>query len=197
MPLKIKDDYQKLLKEYRKLAKRADQRLVRLEGYRHDKGFQNITQYAYKKAMSDIRSWSGKGSKRFNTAPPKTAAELKAKISDIKSFLQSPTSSKKQVMKVTKSLNQRFFGKDKKQYLTWEEWANFWERVDSENTDSRFNYNLVAKSAGVMKKYNITRQNIDDKLDVVTRSGDMDIIEARTLKELQKNGLTLDKLIGK
>lgn len=197
MPLKMQKDYQTLLKEYRRLAKRADQRLVRLEGYRHDKGFENITQYAYKRAMKDIKSWSGKKATRFNTEPPKNPAELQKKISDIKQFLGAPTSSKKTLMKMTKSLNQRFFGKDKKQYLTWEEWSNFWERVDSENTDSRFNYNLVAKSAGVMKKYNINRQNIDEKLDVVTRSGDMDIIEARTLKELQKNGLTLDKLIGK
>lgn len=197
MPIKTNKSYDQLLKEYRRLAKRADQRLVRLEGYRHDKGFENITQYAYKRAIQDIRSWSGKKSKRFNTEPPKSAADLQKKISDIKQFLNSPSSSKKTLMKMTRSLNQRFFGKDKKQYLTWEEWSNFWERVDSENTDSRFNYNLVAKSAGIMKKYNITRQNVDEKLDKVTRSGDMDIIEARTLKELQKNGLTLDKLIGK
>ena len=85
--------YASLVKEYRKLAKRADQRLVRLERYSQREKYANITQYAYAKAMRDIKSWSGAQAKRFNTSPPKNINSLMGKINDIKKFLQSASSS--------------------------------------------------------------------------------------------------------
>ncbi len=78
--------------EYRKLAKRADQRLVRLEAAAAKPGYESVTQYAYKKAMRDIRAWSGENASRFNTKPPKNTNQLKAKIADIKRFLSSASS---------------------------------------------------------------------------------------------------------
>lgn len=84
--------YAAAVAEYRKLAKRADQRLVRLERYSQQEKYANVTQYAYAKAMRDIRSWSGKDATRFNTKPPKNLNSLMAKINDIKGFLQSASS---------------------------------------------------------------------------------------------------------
>ena len=85
--------YAALVKEYRTLAKRADQRLVRLEKYAQQEKYANIKQYAYAKAQRDIRSWSGEKATRFNTKPPSSINSLQAKINDIKNFLQSATSS--------------------------------------------------------------------------------------------------------
>lgn len=85
--------YDALVKEYRKLAKRADQRLVRLERYAKQPKYKNVTEFAYKVAMRDIRSWSGENANRFNTKPPAKIQSLKAKISDIEKFLQSASSS--------------------------------------------------------------------------------------------------------
>lgn len=90
--------YSALVKEYRKLAKRADQRLVRLERYSQREKYSNIKQYAYVRAMRDIKSWSGEGAKRFNTAPPKNINSLMGKINDIKNFLGSASSSIKPTM---------------------------------------------------------------------------------------------------
>lgn len=87
--------YQALLKEYRKLAKRADQRLVRLERYSKREGYENIKQYAYARAMRDIRAWSGENASRFNTKPPASTQGLMAKISDIEWFLHSESSTLK------------------------------------------------------------------------------------------------------
>ena len=84
--------YAAAVAEYRKLAKRADQRLVRLERYAETEKYKNVTQYAYAKAMRDIRSWSGKDATRFNTKPPANLNSLMAKINDIKGFLQSASS---------------------------------------------------------------------------------------------------------
>ena len=42
--------------------------------------------------MRDIRSWSGENAKRFNTKAPSNTNQLKAKIADIKRFLESASS---------------------------------------------------------------------------------------------------------
>ena len=85
--------YAALVKEYRTLAKRADQRLVRLEKYSKQEKYANVLQYAYARAQRDIRSWSGENATRFNTKPPSNINSLQGKINDIKNFLQSATSS--------------------------------------------------------------------------------------------------------
>lgn len=88
------EKYNELVKEYKKLAKKADQRLVRLEHYEKLGGkYLNVTKFAYSKAMIDIHKWSGEGAKRFNTKPPASTISLKAKIRDINEFLQSASSS--------------------------------------------------------------------------------------------------------
>lgn len=81
-----------LEKEYRWLAKRADQRLVRLEKLAENPEYSGIKEYSYKRAMRDIRSWSGENAKRFNTKAPSNTNQLKAKIADIKRFLESASS---------------------------------------------------------------------------------------------------------
>ena len=92
-PLPQTKKYQAALKDYRKLAKRADQRLLRLERYAAREGYENIKEYAYARAMRDIRTWSGENAKRFNTKPPSNYWDLMGKINDIKYFLRSASSS--------------------------------------------------------------------------------------------------------
>ena len=92
--------YNALVKEYRKLAKRADQRLVRLERYAQQDKYKNVKKYAYARAMRDIRSWSGskEGANRFNIKPPSNINSLMGRINDIKTFLHSASSSIKPTM---------------------------------------------------------------------------------------------------
>lgn len=81
-----------LEKEYRKLAKRADQRLVRLEQLAKSPEYSGVLNFSYRKAQRDIRAWSGEKATRFNTKPPSNTNQLKAKIADIKRFLESASS---------------------------------------------------------------------------------------------------------
>lgn len=61
-----KAKYEALAAENRKLAKRANQRLVRLErAAKEQKGMHSVLQYAYKSAMKDIKSTGKKGKPRF------------------------------------------------------------------------------------------------------------------------------------
>ena len=88
---------------YRRIAKVADQRLVRLEQLAGQEGYGNATQWAYRRAMSDIETWSGEGAKRFNTKPPESLSAMRAKINDIKTFLGSESSTKSGITETYKT----------------------------------------------------------------------------------------------
>ena len=75
---------------YHRLAKTADQRLVRLERYKDDPYYKTAKLWAYRRAQRDIMTWQ-KGAQmpeklRFNIAPPKGTEDLLAKINAIKTF---------------------------------------------------------------------------------------------------------------
>lgn len=147
-----------LLKEYRKLAKRADQRLVRLESARHDKGYKGILTYSYKGAMNSIRRWGGE--KRFNTKPPKDIVDLESKIQDIKRFLESSTSTKSGVTKIYKkrveTLNNNWGTS-----FTWQEFATFVESGTNEQLDTKFGSSTKMEVVAQLQQ---TDQEIIDKV---------------------------------
>ena len=64
-PIDWEARYKAIAAENRKLAKRANQRLVRLERAAKKPGMKNILKYAYKTAMKDIKSTGKKGKRRF------------------------------------------------------------------------------------------------------------------------------------
>lgn len=146
------------LQYYRRLAKTADQRLVRLEALKHDKYFRGVEQYAYARAMRDIEKWGGK--KRFNTKPPVAKSLMNEKISDILRFLQSPTSTKSGVVEVYQkradSLNQSF--KKDGLNLNWQDMADMlksggFEKLKADRgSDTAFkSIGAVARSADQIK----------------------------------------------
>lgn len=199
--------YAAAVAEYRKLAKRADQRLVRLERYSQQEKYANITQYAYAKAMRDIRSWSGKDATRFNTKPPKNLNSLMAKINDIKGFLQSASSTikptadnavyneKGQIVgggidltyqKRADTLNQRF-GTN----VTWENVGSIFEstlyRKLAKKYESKTAVRIIGKLQGDDKKI---QQAINDRRSYNVRiKGEKPLEEAvnKTLRYYKKD----------
>lgn len=157
---KYKNEYIELFKQYKQLAKTADQRLVRLHSYEHDKFYRGITSYAYAGAMESIRNWSGKGATRFNTKAPEDLRALKAKINDIKNFLEKPTSTKEGVKKYyekrTETINKNLPGKGS---LTWQEVANFFEFATNKIKDMQPGSESVLIAIDNIKKYEITKEN--------------------------------------
>ena len=106
-------EWVEISKEYRKLAKRANQRMVRIERYAERPGYKALMNYAYKGAQQDIANlYPGKsGEKLRYTETPKlnkvkrdgvelsgdekikaNISALKAKIASIEHFLGSKTS---------------------------------------------------------------------------------------------------------
>lgn len=108
---------------YRRLAKTADERLVRLEKLKNEPGFESVEKFAYARAMRDIEVYGG--GKRFNTKPPEDRRQLTEKISDILRFLQSPTSTKYGIKEVyqkrAETLNNKYPGSGLN--VTWQDIA--------------------------------------------------------------------------
>lgn len=148
--------YTELVKEYRKLAKRADQRLVRLEALSRSAKYENVLKYAYLVAAKNIESYgSVKNRPRFNTKPPENSNTLQAKINDIKHFLDSISSTKKGIVSVyekradTLNKNMGLKGNDK---FTWQELADFFQSKSYEKLASAFGSKTLFDTIGSIKK---------------------------------------------
>lgn len=151
---KKQNEYDALMKEYRKLAKRADQRLVRLEQLSQQDSFVSVLKYSYKNAMKSIKKWSGEMATRFNTKPPGTEKELRGKLSDIKNFLSRVTSTKKGIISVYKkranTLNTKY-GTD----FTWQDLGYFFESPEFEkygNEETGYGSKTYTMAVGVMQE---------------------------------------------
>ena len=144
---------------YRRLAKVADQRLVRLEQLAEQEYYQGASKWAYNRAQKDIQRW-GSGS-RFNTAPPANTNSLKAKINDIRAFLEAPTSTKSGITDVyqrrAKTINDTY-GTN----LTWEDIAKFYGREKNVALDGKYGSKEVAMSIGVIQRELRNGRTIDE-----------------------------------
>ena len=157
--------YNALLKEYKTLAKRADQRLVRLEKYAAREGYENIKQYAYVRAMRDIRAWSGENATRFNTKAPTSTQGLMAKIKDIEWFLHSASSSLKPTYrngqmespgiiatyeKRAQSLNENYAKAGVN--VTWENIGQLFESTLYRKLSKKYSSDTAVRIIGAMQK---------------------------------------------
>lgn len=150
-----KQTYDDLVKEYRKLAKRADQRLVRLEKLSTQKDFKQVKQWAYKNAVTDALEWGASPNKpRFNIAPPKSTISLKAKIQDIKNFLEKPTSTRSGIIDVyeqkAQTLNEKY--KDYGLNLNWSDVGTFFESSLYKKLSKKYSSGTVIRAIATIKQ---------------------------------------------
>ena len=144
---------------YKRLAKVADQRLVRLEQLSEQPGYENAWKWAYKSAQKDIEKWGG--AKRFNTAPPSDQRQLKAKINDIKAFLGAKSSTKSGITEVykkrAKTWNEKY-GTD----VSWEDLAKYYSRGINKKLERDMNSDVVNKAIAVIRSNIREGKTIDD-----------------------------------
>ena len=138
---------------YKTIAKSADQRLVRLEKYKDQEDYGNAMQWAYRRAMRDIRAWGGEEATRFNIKAPDSIANLKAKIEDIKTFLYAQSSTKKglaqinqkRVDKINELYQTDFSVKNVKNFFE----SNLWKGLSE---DASYGSKNAARVIGQIKK---------------------------------------------
>ena len=184
--------------DYKQKAKKADQRLVRLEALAHEEHFKGVLEFSYKRAIHDISSWGG--DKRFNTASPTTLTQLEAKIADIEKFIASPTSQKTSIMKIYKkradTTNERYadeFGVE----FTWEDITNYYEDENNVRKDIQLGSKTEVRALAVMKKLgkDVAGDILDTRKKIQRIVGD-DKILAKEVENLVKRGYTYDNLMG-
>lgn len=147
-------EYYDLLKEYKKKAKLADQYMRRLEKLQStDKKYKGVTNYAYRRAVYDIETWGGgKGKKaRFDTKAPETLQGLKAKMKDIKRFLESPTATKRGIDTIyanrAKTMSEQYGVS-----ANWEDMAKYYSRGVNDKMDSLYGSKTALRAVGRIQK---------------------------------------------
>lgn len=174
-----------------RLAKQADQRMVRLEKLTKDKLFKSADKYAYARAAKDIKSWGGTAEgkqPRWNRAMPSKAESLRAKIADMKNFLMSPTSTKKGIVDVYQkradTLNKKL-GTD----FTWEELANYFESGIADKADK----NYGGSSTALIAFYNL-KVSAEEQAEQIKKANDQHTVTSTPAdditKKLKKEGWT-------
>ena len=146
-----------LEREYKRLAKQADQRLVRLEQYAKQSRFKGVLQFAYKVAMRDIKAWGGSKATRFNIKAPENTNQLKAKIADIKKFLSADSSTlratktNKGVLAIyekrAKTLNENY-GTN----FSWQDLAKFFDSSINEKLDAQMSSDAKMEAIAVIQQ---------------------------------------------
>lgn len=186
---------------YRRLAKTADQRLVRLERYGEEEFYKTARQWAYARAVQDIKKWRQPGEGidlfRFNTKPPKDPEDLLAKINDIKTFLESPTSTKKGITDVYKkraaTVNKKYTAN-----FTWQQLAKFYTTGEADLWDAKFGSKTALKTIGQIqlhKKEIKDKIKAADKKDIRIDIEDDKLLEKTVNMALNDNDLNIKDLI--
>lgn len=190
-----------MVQYYRRLAKTADQRMVRLEKASEQPYFKVATEWAYAKATRDILKWIPPGDNkstklRFNTKPPE-GEDLIAKINDIKSFLSSPTSSKQGIIDVYKkradTVNKKY-GTN----FTWKQLAKYYDSGQAELWDAKFGSKTALMTIASLqknKKKLVKAIKEADRKDIRIDSKDSSMIKKTVDMALKDNKLNIEDLL--
>ena len=179
------------LKEYKKLAKRANQRLVRLERYQRE-GLKEATSYAYKYAQSSIAGFRGEQYKRWSeSGAGYTPGDISLMLSDIKSFLGKQTSTKsgftsindKRTRALNETLGTEFSSSEFQKFM---ETGGLFDKLISQ-----FGYREAFKAGSKImqniteRQKNVSKKQIMESLKQVTLS-DVDVIDKEMKTKIRK-----------
>lgn len=178
---------------YRRLAKTADQRLVRLEQLSKQENFAAVTGYSYKRALKDIHMWSGAEAMRFNTAPPDNQAQLLAKIADIKQFIEAPTSTKGQIVIIYKkradTLNKKYGTK-----FTWQSLATYHDSGLADKMDAKYGSKTALKIIANIQAKDKAEIEAIKEAENRHKVADGDILDSYINDALKDNNLNIEDL---
>ena len=185
---------------FKRLAKAADTRLLRLKEYAKQENYKNILNYAYANAMYDIKALTGDPTaERFNRVPARTKSgeinmqNLHAKINAVKRFLESPTSTKQGITRVYKqraaTINERYGAN-----LTWQEMANYYSSSMAEKIENEYKASKsIVRALGALKRLGDDPETIRKAIE-----GDIKIANDAVVDEIARalleQGYTFSKL---
>lgn len=189
---------------FKRLAKVADQRMVRLERLAEKENYKGVLSYAYESAVYDIKALSGNpNATRFNIALKKNKdgtvnkSLLHAKINAVKRFLEAPTSMKSTITDVyakraaTLSTNMKL-----KKPLTWQQAGRIFEsRAYDTMRRKGYTSDQIVKAVGAINS-KTKKADISKALDQNIRVSD-DAVVNEVAQAIAGEQLTLNDFIGK
>ena len=187
-------------KYYRRLAKAADQRLVRIEQLSQNPLYANVKSFAYEKALEDIHKWNGVTASRFNTVPPESPEDLQAKIEAMKSFLGKQTSTQAGINLMYKRMANAVNAKYGTNF-TYQQIMKYYSSNQNEKWSNMFGSKTALKVIGnIQKSAKKLKKDIsdEDKRNIIianinSKEGKT-MLERRTLQALKSNELSLEDL---
>lgn len=198
---------QALNKFYRRIVDTANHRLLEIERMSGKKGYEEIKQFAYKKAMYDIHTLFGEDRKRFRAAGlPTDIREIPKYINSVLRFLEMPTSTKIGIQNIyqkrANTINDRY-GTN----ISWGTVANLYQSSLYKKLDSKYGSKTAVK---VIAQYQKNKKAIKKYLKEVSDSkkgkkvpGDISIqVDDRHLEDtvnevLKEYGTDISKLLKK
>ena len=156
---------------YYRIAKSADERLKALEKLSGEKGFHEVKNWSYKKSQQNIKRWSGESGKpRFNKKAPESDAELRAKIKDIKEFLEAPSSSKSTIVKFYKN-RANSINESQETNLTWQDLADFFENDKNQQIFKTYGSGDTFRVLSAIKNGEVNLKTSDQELAQMIKEG--------------------------
>ena len=194
--------YRKYLREYNKLAKKADRYMRELERFSRYEEYKDITKYAYRKAADMIKTWTPPDKMYEGRAPrwqrntPMDTRSLKAKIKDIDAFLHMKSATITGVKEIyknrTEAINKKY-GTN----FTWQQLAHFFE--DGGLADKAFD---KYGSATVLLAYGKIQKNKNKALKAIedfndkNKITDSDVATQEAINGMLSNyGYDLEELL--
>lgn len=149
----LNPEYLALRREYVKLAKRADERLVRIEQLSEEPMYKGVKYYAYRWAQKNLKVWSGEKDTplRFNANIPTNQRSLKKKLQIVKQFLEMPTSTKTGIKKTFKKKAEEF-NKLHGTNFTWQQLSIFYNSGLADKMDSIVGSDTALQLVAEMQK---------------------------------------------
>ena len=141
-------------KFYRRIVDTANHRLLEIERMSVKEGYEEITQFAYRKAMYDIHDFFGEDRKRFkaNALPLEDLREVPKYINSVLRFLEMPTSTKIGIQDIytrrAATINKEY-GTD----VSWQTIANLYQSKLYLKLNAKLNASKTAvRVIGVLQK---------------------------------------------
>lgn len=141
-------------KFYRRIVDAANHRLLEIERMSVKKGYEEVTQFAYRKAMYDIHDFFGEDRKRFkaNALPLEDLREVPKYINSVLRFLEMPTSTKIGIQDIY-TKRAATINKEYGTNVSWQTIANLYQSKLYSKLNAKLNASKTAvRVIGVLQK---------------------------------------------
>ena len=143
---------EEIIKQYNRAVRTANKSLYRLEKMEDIEGFENVTKFAYAKAMKEIKSMRGDGYIRFGEVKEDVdLRKLRHGINAVTEFLNAPTRTKTGIIGVYESradtINAKY-GTD----FTWQTMADYYSSGRAEKLGIKLGSSSALIKIGELQK---------------------------------------------